>query len=259
MLGLGEAQVRARTEVTVAAADADRFERLLTRRLRGEPVAYLLGEREFYGRPFAVDRRVLVPRPETEHLVEAALGLELPAAPRLLDIGTGSGCIAITFALERPAARVIATDLSPAALAVAGANAVRHSVTPRLALLAADLAAPLHLATFDLVVSNPPYIAPEVMATLSLEITGYEPSQALFAPQHGRAVLVRLLAAAAALRPGAWLLLEIGHDQAPWLRAALPPHLALEALIDDYAGIPRTAVLHRRGVAKRKDGSRAGT
>ena len=122
-LGVSEAQVLARHDEDVPAAAADRFLALLERRLAGEPFAYLTGEREFYGRGFRVDRRVLIPRPETEHLVEAALALPLPPGPRILDLGTGSGCLAVTLAAELPAATVVATDLSLAALAVARANA----------------------------------------------------------------------------------------------------------------------------------------
>ncbi len=119
VLGLSEAQVLARGGEAVPEAAAREIEALLVRRLAGEPVAYLFGEREFFGRSFAVDPRVLIPRPETEHLVEIALALPLPARPRILDLGTGSGAIAVTLALELPAARVVATDRSPAALAVA--------------------------------------------------------------------------------------------------------------------------------------------
>src|SRR4030095_1300690 len=116
VLNLSEAQVLARQESEVSGEAERRFRDLLARRLTGEPVAYLLGEREFYGRPFYVDSRVLIPRPETEHVVEAALAERLPAAPRLLDVGTGSGCLAVTLALEIPGARVAATDLSAGAL-----------------------------------------------------------------------------------------------------------------------------------------------
>src|SRR5262249_44965248 len=119
VLGLTEAQAMARDDQAVPPAAAARFEALLERRPAGEPVAYRLGSREFYGRRFAVDPRVLIPRPETEHVVEAALALALPPAPRILDVGTGSGCLAVTLALELPGAFAAAGDLSPGALAVA--------------------------------------------------------------------------------------------------------------------------------------------
>ena len=123
-----------------------RFRDLLARRLAGEPVSYLTGEREFWGRPFAVDSRVLIPRPETEHLVEVALALRLPAAPRILDVGTGSGFLAVTLALEIPGSRVVAVDLSPGALAVAARNARRLGAADRVSFLGADLTAALDLS-----------------------------------------------------------------------------------------------------------------
>src|SRR5262249_43661580 len=156
------------------------------------------GEREFYGRRFAVDRRVLIPRPETEHVVEAALGLPLPTAPRILDVGTGSGCLAATLALELRGARAVACDLSPGALAVAAGNARRHGVAGRVAAVGSDLGAGLDLARFDLVVSNPPYVDPAELPGLSPEVRGFEPRVALVSPGRGVAVLARLFSACAA-------------------------------------------------------------
>jgi release factor glutamine methyltransferase len=243
-LGLDEAQVLARDAESVPAPAERRFDELLQRRLRGEPVAYLLGEREFWGRSFVVDRRVLIPRPETEHLVELALGLALPPAPQILDLGTGSGCIAVTLALEIAGARVTALDLSPAALAVAAQNARRHGARVRFA--GADLAEALRLEEFHLVVSNPPYIDPLDRARLSPEITGFEPSLALYA-ERGDAVTARILAGAAGLRPGAFVILEIGEQQLERV-AALAAGSPLELLEArrDLAGIPRTLLLRRR-------------
>jgi release factor glutamine methyltransferase len=248
VLGLSETQVLARDERPLAAAEEERFAALLERRLAGEPVAYLLGEREFYGRPFAVDRRVLIPRPETEHLIETALALPLPAAPRILDVGTGSGCIAVTLALELPAARVVAGDLSPGALAVTAANARRYRVAARVRPVAADLLAPFDLGRFDLVVSNPPYVDPDRAPTLSPEVVAFEPHRALFAPGRGEGVLGDLIEGAAArLAPRASLLLEIGRGQlaAVRLRAATAG-LAVAEVVDDYAGVPRVVRLTRR-------------
>ncbi|HVR07812.1 MAG TPA: peptide chain release factor N(5)-glutamine methyltransferase, partial [Thermoanaerobaculia bacterium] len=175
VLGLTEAQAMARDDQAVPAAAAARFEALLARRLAGEPVAYLLGGREFYGRRFAVDQRVLIPRPETEHVVEAALALALPAAPRILDVGTGSGCLAVTLALELRGATVTAADLSPGALAVAAGNARRHGVAGRVAAVASDLTVAFDLGGFDLVVSNPPYVDPADAPGLSPEVCKFEP------------------------------------------------------------------------------------
>ncbi len=245
-LGLSEAQVLARRESEVPAAVAGRFLALLERRLRGEPFAYLTGEREFYGRSFAVDRRVLIPRPETEHVVEAALALPLPPGPRILDLGTGSGCLAVTLAAELPAATAVASDSSLTALVVARANARRHGVATRVHLAAADLDSAIRLGHFDLVLSNPPYIAPEERGALSAEIVEFEPHGALFAPG-GDSVLRRLLAAAGALRPGSWMVLEIGQGQLPRLeQAARSLPLRVAEVRPDLAGLPRVLVLERR-------------
>jgi release factor glutamine methyltransferase len=246
-LGLSEAQVLARGGDEVPAAAAERFTELLNRRLTGEPVAYLLGEKEFYGRPFWVDGRVLIPRPETEHVAAAALELPLPPTPRILDIGTGSGCLAVTLALELPQARVVAADISPGAVAVARRNARRHRVDGRVAFAAADLDQGIDLGRFDLVVSNPPYVDEAVEPWLSTEVRDFEPHVALFAAARGDAVLLRLFQAARRLRAGSWLLLEMGSGQFE----SLEPHLQTETLElrevrPDYAGIPRVLVFRRR-------------
>lgn len=247
VLGRSEAAVLARDRDTVDRGSRRRFEELLARRLAGEPVAYLVGEREFYGRPFTVDRRVLIPRPETEHLIEAALALDLPSAPRILDVGAGSGSITVTLALEVPGARVVASDTSLGSLRVLAANVERHRVRDRVALVAADLAAALRLERFDLVVSNPPYIDPAERDRLSPEVVDFEPGAALFAPDGGRAVIARLAAAASALRRGTPLVIEIGYDQSEWLRSSVAGgrDLVVRDVLRDYAGIPRTAVLER--------------
>lgn len=250
VLDVDEMRVRTRGETRVGPSDAARFLDLARRRAAGTPSAYLLGRREFYGREFLVDPRVLVPRPETEHLVEAVLALDLPADARLLDVGTGSGCIAVTLALELPEAQVVATDLSTDALDVARHNACRLNAAVRF--LCADLTAPLRLDAFDVVASNPPYVAHEAAAGMSREVTEHEPHLALFAPTRGTSVLERLLDAATELRPGATLLLELGSDQGDWLRDAVAarPGLELQKLIHDLAGLARTGVV-RRSVPRR--------
>ena len=264
VLGLSEAQLIARTGDAVPETAEAAFRSLLARRLTGEPVAYLVGEREFYGRPFAVDRRVLVPRPETEHLVEEVLSAAggLPPDARVLDVGAGSGAIAVTLALERPRWRVAATDLSPAALAVARDNARRHGLTTgagsdaRLRLLACDLASALRLDRFDLLVSNPPYVPDEDSPGLSVEVREFEPHAALFSPAEsaaageplpGMGIASRLLRQAARLRPGARVALEIGFGQLDALRTVALRHgWRVAGATPDYAGIPRVVWLERR-------------
>lgn len=245
VLGLSEAQVAARDDSAVDPADAERFRTLVERRLTGEPVAYLVGDREFYGRRFAVDDRVLVPRPETEHLVELALGLPLSESPRLLDLGTGSGCLAVTLALELPAATVIAADASIAALAVARRNVVCHGVEDRVALVAGDWATPL-AAAFDLVLTNPPYLAEADRPTVSHEVQGFEPRAALFADAHGLGAVSRLLDSLAVHRGTTLLACEIGDGQLPAVAAIAGERgWARRRVVDDYAGKPRAVLLRR--------------
>ena len=260
VLDLSEARLLARTDEEVPPDAEAAFRRLLSRRLTGEPVAYLTGEREFYGRPFLVDRRVLVPRPETEHLVESVLerSASLPDDARILDVGVGSGAIAVTLALERPRWRVTATDLSPGALAVARANARRLGAAD-LRLLACDLASALRLDRFDLVVSNPPYIPTEDESTLSIEVRGFEPHAALFSPADhaeggeavpGTGIASRLLSQAARLRPEAEMALEIGHAQLDGFRAVAGRHgWRITRSVPDLAGIDRVVWLAREGRA----------
>lgn len=251
LLGLSEAGILAHGEREVPEETAGRFRSLLERRLTGEPVAYLLGEREFYGRPFAVDPRVLIPRPETEHVVEEALAVPLPERPWILDVGTGSGILPVTLALEIPGARTVGTDLSPGALAVASGNARRHGVSDRTSFLGADLGHGLDLSRFDLVVSNPPYIDIGDAPSLSPEVVDFEPHLALFAPgvgEGGDSVLARLFALlGSGLRPGIRAIVEIGFGQLEAARRhAEASGLHFAGARHDYAGIPRVVVLERR-------------
>lgn len=206
----------------LARDEVVRGRELLTRRGKREPTAYLTGQREFYGRVFQVGPGVLVPRPETELLVDRARTLAGERADLgVLDLGTGSGCLAITLALELAGARVTASDLSARALAFARANAERLGAT--VEFLEGDGLAPVRARRFDLVVSNPPYVDPAERASLAPEVAEHEPSEALFAPagkpDHWAELLAR--AARALLAPGGTLLIELGFDQAPRLRGAL--------------------------------------
>ncbi len=191
------------------------YRALIQRRLTGEPTQYLVGFKEFYGRRFAVDARVLIPRSETELLVEAALrDVPKDAPARVLDVCTGSGCIAISIAAERPQASVWATDLMPTALAVAKANAEKHSVDGRVTFFEGDLLAPVpEGAKFDVIVSNPPYVKRGDLPTLQKEVRA-EPKEALDGGDDGLRLLERVInEALPRLKPGGLLALEHGDEQ----------------------------------------------
>lgn len=209
-----------------APSDAERvqFRELIRRRVAGWPVAYLLGSRDFYMLTFEVDPAVLVPRPDTETLVaEAVERLKPLAAPEVLDLGTGSGCIAVSLAHQKKDARVLATDVSPDALAVARRNAERHGVADRVAFAQGDLFAAVPPGrAFDLIASNPPYIAHGEFAALDPDVRDHEPRLALDGGPDGLAFYRRIAAGAGALlRPGGTLLLEVGHTQAAAVRGLL--------------------------------------
>lgn len=225
----------------LSAEQAAAFDAVLARRLAGEPVAYLTGRREFFGRPFTVTPDVLIPRPETELLVELALTHIAPdEATALLDLGTGSGCVAITLALERPAARVIAVDRSAAALAVARHNAALLDTA--VEFLTSDWFAALAGRRFDCIVGNPPYVA-ATDPHLARGDVRFEPASALAAGADGLADLRHLIAAARGhLVPGGTLLLEHGYDQAPAVRALLETHGYDDVQTwPDLAGHPRVS------------------
>jgi len=218
----------------VSEEEADAYRALLQRRARGEPVAYLTGRREFYSLDLRVTRDVLVPRPETELLVDRARELK---PRRILDLGTGSGCIAIACAVKLPEAEVTATDVSAAALAVARGNAERHGVAGRIRFLEGDLYTPLAPdERFDLIVSNPPYVRhgeAERVAT-------HEPHLALYGGKDGLLVLGRLIADAPShLESDGTLLSEIGEDQEKAVRALATACFARVVVEKDLAGRPR--------------------
>jgi release factor glutamine methyltransferase len=195
-------------------ADQPAFDRLVDRRAARVPLQHLTGEQAFWRHVFRVTPDVLIPRPETEILVEAVLdAVRGIAAPRLLDVGTGSGCIALSLAAERPDAVVHAVDLSPAALAVARDNAERLDLAGRVRFHEGDLLAPVAAeAPFDVIASNPPYVGADEIAALAPEVRDHEPRMALTPPGHRASVYERLARAAArALSPGGSLVVEVGH------------------------------------------------
>jgi len=215
---------------------------LLSRRQKREPIAYILGEKEFWSRPFHVDSRVLIPRPETEHLIEALLGLypDRKRNYRFCDIGTGSGCIACTLACEFPNTEIIATDISQAALEVAKSNAENLHVSERMTFKSGDMFAALdpETAPFDVIVSNPPYVSKEEMKTLEPELA-YEPRGALTDEKNGHIYLSILFDACKSwLKPGGHLIVETGICGLP----ATPSHLKQIKHYDDLAGIKRGAI-----------------
>jgi release factor glutamine methyltransferase len=222
------------------------YTELLARRRRGEPIQYITGETEFYGLPFHVTQDVLIPRPETEHLVEKVI--ELAARfqqPRIVDVGAGSGAIAVALAHKLPHAQITATDISSRALAVARKNVKLNEVDLRF--LEGDLLAPVAGERFEIVVSNPPYVPETDRATLSVEVREYEPGLALFAGDDGLDVYRRLIPAAFdALVPGGFVALEIGYGQSTAMRELLA-HAGFEQIefVPDLQNIPRVACARR--------------
>lgn len=223
-----------------------RFRELIRRRGEGEPVAYLVGEKEFFSLPFTVTPATLIPRPETEGLVVRLLDLckqRAVAAPRILDVGTGSGAIAVTLAKQLPTASLVATDCSEAALAVAAVNAERHGVADRVRCVACDLLEhPATAGSWDFIVSNPPYVREDEFNGLPPDVRLHEPRQALVGGPTGCEVIERLLPAAAArLAPGGWLLIEVGPSTAAAAAGliAATAGLVAEPTLRDAAGLPR--------------------
>ncbi|MBZ5526396.1 MAG: peptide chain release factor N(5)-glutamine methyltransferase [Acidobacteriia bacterium] len=279
VIGRDRAWLYAHPEDELFPEDAARYRQLLARRAAGEPTQHLTGKQEFWGLEFEVTPDVLIPRPETEHLIEIALDRlavrELRAGRqqktqgeglRIADVGTGSGCIAIALAHELPAATIFATDTSPAALAVARRNAQHHNVSDRIHFIECNLldalpvgarhavprtavgAVPLQPSgashespLLDLIVSNPPYIGQREAASLPREVRDHEPASALFGGEEGYELCAALVTEAAArLAPGGLLVLELGHDSLPAVRPLFDtPAWTSVAVTNDLAGIPR--------------------
>jgi len=236
----------------ISEEQLETFGRTLEWRAAGKPLQYITGHQEFFGLDFEVTGDVLIPRPETELLVEKALELvSTEAAPIICDVGTGSGCIVVTLLHKLRRARGTAVDVSPAAIEVAKRNAARHVVSERLEFLVSDCFAGLNRknALFDLVVSNPPYVSVRALKNLQREVRDYEPHLALVAGEDGLSIIRRLLVESGAyLKNGGHFLFEIGIDQ----------HRAVEQLVDtavwklldiysDLQGIPRTVALEKSG------------
>ena len=227
------------------------FRELVRRRVEGCPVAYLVGRKEFFSLALEVSPAVLIPRPDTELVVVECLNLakKMPE-PHILDIGTGSGNIAVAVARQLPRAQVTAVDLSPAALAVAARNAARHGVAERIRFLVGDLFAPVPAGErFDFILSNPPYIAREDLDQLPVGVRDYEPRLALDGGPGGYAVFDRLVAGARDfLNPGGYLIVEIGAPQEGPARQRITAHggYELAETVHDHSGHPRVLRAQRK-------------
>jgi len=270
VLGRDRAWLYTNPEAAIEAVAADKYFGLLARRAAGEPTQYLTGKQEFWGLEFEVTPAVLIPRPETEHVIEVALerlgargikidmvtGAPSPAL-RVADVGTGSGCLAVALAQELPHAEIFATDISPAALEVAGRNAARHGMAERVHFMETNLLEALlrdkqsngrQSPLFDLVVSNPPYIAQSEGEQLPREVREHEPHAALFGGPTGIEMYARLIEQAGSLlKSGGILVLELGYDSAERVRAiiaALPAWTNI-SITNDLAEIPRVFAAQR--------------
>jgi release factor glutamine methyltransferase len=245
--GQSRAWLYAHPEHRLTSAQLQAYDSLVRRRAAQEPAAYLVGHREFFGLDFLVTRDVLVPRPETELLVELALHMvpERRAPLMIADVGTGSGILAVTLAAHLPQARVLATDISASALPIARCNAMRHNVADRIVHIQADLLQPVSV-TCDLIVSNPPYLRWDELPTISKTAPAWEPRVALDGGPGGLTIIRRLLAMAAQrLHPRGKLLMELGAGQGQVILGLARehfPHAAAE-IFKDYAGLDRVLVV----------------
>ena len=242
-------------DVPVNEEERARFRSLVKRRGEGEPVAYLVGNREFFSLSFGVSPAVLVPRPETEGLVIRVLDLCQAAGPagqrpRIIDVGTGSGAIVVTMAKRLTQAEFVATDISPEALGVARDNARRHGVADRIEFVECDLLGdPRAAGPWDVIVSNPPYVREDEFDALPRDVRLHEPRMALVSGPSGVEVIGRLAAAAAEkLVPGGWLLVEVGPSTAAAAEevVAAQAALSLEPTLKDMAALPRIVQARRR-------------
>jgi release factor glutamine methyltransferase len=250
-LGRDRAYLFAHPERELTAEEQARYEETLIQRARGVPAQYITGRQEFWGMDFIVSPAVLIPRPETEHLIETVLQLNGGRAlwpgglTRIVDVGTGSGCIALAVAKELPQAEIHATDISPAALEVARANAARHQLTSRIHFHHADLLQGLDSAAFDFVVSNPPYVGESEEDQVQLEVRKFEPRNAVFAGPTGLEVIERLIPQAhEALKPGGWLAIEISGSIVDRVKLLLNRWKHLQ-ITSDLQDIPRVAAAQK--------------
>jgi release factor glutamine methyltransferase len=242
-LNCDRAYLFAHPERELTSAEQSRYGEALAQRSSGIPSQYITGHQEFWGLDFLVSPAVLIPRPETEHIIETVLPLAKSIShPRIVDVGTGSGCIAIALAKELPQAEIHATDISPAALETARANAARHQFENRIQFHEADLLAGLPPASFDFIVSNPPYVGESEEDQVQLEVRKFEPRNAVFAGPKGTEVIERLLPQAQQiLKPNGWLIFETSETIYERVRELLKDWNEVK-FVNDLQGIPRVAV-----------------
>ena len=271
VLGADRAYLYAHPERELTAQEAARYEEVLAQRSTGIPSQYITGHQEFWGLDFVVSPAVLIPRPETEHLVEAVLELARGIQrPKLVDVGTGSGCVALALAHELPDAEVYAVDLSAEALEIARANAARLQLDKRVQFLQCNVLDPVfdnnvtvipsedfsssrgtcfsELRDFDFVVSNPPYVAFSETDKVQRSVREFEPRMAVFAGLHGTDVICPLIEQAQrTLKPGGWLALEIGYSMRDAVVSLLSPTMWDDIrVVPDLQGIPRVVAVRKR-------------
>ncbi len=251
-LDCDRAYLYAHPERDLTPDETHRYDEALARRSIGVPAQYITGHQEFWGMDLIVSPAVLIPRPETEHIVETVLELakskiveRRASPPVIVDVGTGSGAIALALAKELPTAEIHATDISPEALEVARANAARHELTARIEFHQADLLDGFPPASFDIVVSNPPYVGESEEDSVQLEVRKFEPRNAVFAGPTGLEVIERLIPQAqTVLRPGGWLVFEISGTIAEAVRRRLAGWTDV-GLTSDLQGIARVAAARK--------------
>ena len=245
-LGCDRAYLYAHPERELTQDESRRYHDALLRRAEGIPAQYITGHQEFWGMDLIVSPAVLIPRPETEHVVETVLSLaHRDSTLRIADVGTGSGCIALALAKELQHAEIHATDISSAALDIARANAARHQLETRVRFHSTDLMRGLTDASFDFVVSNPPYVGESEEDTVQLEVRKFEPRGAVFAGKTGLEVIERLIPQAHdALKPGGWLVMEISGTIVNGVRDLLRGWAEVQ-ITDDLQRIPRVAAARK--------------
>ena len=252
-LDCDRAYLYAHPERELTSDETRRYDEALARRATGMPAQYITGHQEFWGMDLIVSPAVLIPRPETEHVLEAVLPLVQsqstdlrPSSPvRIVDVGTGSGAIAIALAKELPTAEIHGTDISPEALEVARANAARHNLASRIEFRQSDLLEGFSPASFDFVVSNPPYVGESEEESVQLEVRRFEPRNAVFAGPTGLEIIDRLIPQAqTALKPGGWLVFEVSGSIADRVQALLSSWSEFE-IRNDLQGIARVAMARK--------------